>query len=352
MLNIDFKQIDSEHYSLKVNGITDSGLYGDMMRYRVRNNKVIPEIMKVKFLQLEEHFNYIIFSENYDEITDIEFKITLKDDRAKNIRCPRIRFGLHVEWELWNKQWSMIDFSEELKHYIFQLNDKMIKYYEEPDNISNGFGVLFYVESPDILVKDEFDRCNEIFKKIIFEVQSNLIVKMNKDSNIILFNFPIENKVACQQYLIYFTQFLRDIGIEAESELKNESGKVLFSVTPTDKNEGLERIKESLDIYLQLPEYKGFELYQNNEIAIQQLQANVMHLKTQLMLTNAAVQLKDATIDSLQLSNYQYKSLLESKKNNEEETNVLNDMITLKPYEFNGGSINLPKLFKFLKRKR
>jgi hypothetical protein len=47
-----------------------------------------------------------------------------------------------------------------------------------------------------------------------------------------VFEFPAPIKSACEQYLLYFAQFLRDLGIEAEAELKEEAGRVLFSVTP------------------------------------------------------------------------------------------------------------------------
>ena len=48
------------------------------------------------------------------------------------------------------------------------------------------------------------------------------------------FEFPDAVRVPCEQYLLYFAQFLRDLGVEASSELRHEVGMVLFSVTPTD----------------------------------------------------------------------------------------------------------------------
>ena len=60
-------------------------------------------------------------------------------------------------------------------------------------------------------------------------------------------------KIACEQYLLYFAQFLQDLGINATSNLKEEAGKVLFSVTPTDDVEALDKIHEALAVYLNLP---------------------------------------------------------------------------------------------------
>ncbi len=80
-------------------------------------------------------------------------------------------------------------------------------------------------------------------------------LKNFKDENSLslLFNFPEELKVPCEQYLLYFAQFLRDLGINATSDLKEEAGKVLFSVTPTDDIEALDKIREVLAVYLNLP---------------------------------------------------------------------------------------------------
>lgn len=68
-----------------------------------------------------------------------------------------------------------------------------------------------------------------------------------------IFHFPSELKVQCEQYLLYFIQFLQDLGIRATSNLKEEAGNILFSITPTDSRSALERIREALALYLNLP---------------------------------------------------------------------------------------------------
>ena len=67
------------------------------------------------------------------------------------------------------------------------------------------------------------------------------------------FEFPEEIRNSCEQYLLYFAQFLLDLGINVNANLKEESGKVLFSVTPTDETQALDKIREALAIYLNLP---------------------------------------------------------------------------------------------------
>jgi CheY-like chemotaxis protein len=67
------------------------------------------------------------------------------------------------------------------------------------------------------------------------------------------FDFPESVSTPCKQYLLYFVDFLRDIGIEATANFREEAGQVLFAVTPKDKDEALDNIREALEAYLDLP---------------------------------------------------------------------------------------------------
>jgi DNA-binding response OmpR family regulator len=112
------------------------------------------------------------------------------------------------------------------------------------------------------------------------------------------FDFPEVIKVPCQQYLLYFVEFLRDIGIDATADLKEDAGQVLFSVTPKDKDEALENIWDALGIYLRLPMNRNAVVVITPESSIeaQKLSAELLHLRSQLLLTNAALQQKELAI--------------------------------------------------------
>ena len=104
--------------------------------------------------------------------------------------------------------------------------------------------------SIDDEIKDKFQKLLGWQREIIDSYEKT------ENSNLIsvFFNLPDELKVFCEQYLLYFVQFLSDLGINATSNLKEEAGKVLFSITPTDDVEALEKIREALAVYLKLPE--------------------------------------------------------------------------------------------------
>ncbi len=172
------------------------------------------------------------------------------------------------------------------------------------------------------------------------------------------FLFPEEVKSACEQYLLYFGAFLRDVGINASVEIKEETDRVLFSVTPNDSHEALDRIRQVLDLYLGLPT-TTFETTDEKEYRLeaQRLSANIMHYKGQLMLAQAMIEQKDATIGLLkerlvlQGEMSEGRLLPEPAKQKEaDKEELLGGAIEIKKYEGKGFAVNLPKLYRDVRR--
>lgn len=113
--------------------------------------------------------------------------------------------------------------------------------------------------------------------KNIHELTEKELVIINQEKIIqTYFEFPDEIRFACQQYLIYFVKFLEDIGIQAESSLKKDAGKILFSVIPLHNNEGLDKIREALAVYLNLP---SSPIVFNESFAAMRLQQQIENLQ-------------------------------------------------------------------------
>ncbi len=127
----------------------------------------------------------------------------------------------------------------------------------------------------------------------------------NKTLISVFFGFPDKLKVSCEQYILYFTQFLQDLGINATSNLKEEAGKVLFSVTPTDDVEALDKIREALAVYLNLPASPISDLEYSENFALMRLQQQVRNLqhsqqmaKTEILSARYALGLAQQNIDN------------------------------------------------------
>jgi NAD-dependent SIR2 family protein deacetylase len=112
-----------------------------------------------------------------------------------------------------------------------------------------------------------------------------------------MFEFPEEMKIPCEQYLMYFVNFLKDFHITCNTRLSEEKGKVFFSVTPADKNEALSKIREALAIYLNLPSspttYDDSFASIRLELQIQTLQHSQKIAETELRLAEKFIQNQD-----------------------------------------------------------
>lgn len=235
-------------------------------------------------------------------------------------------------------------------------------------------GAYDYVEKPlsttelRVLVERSADysklvRTNRELQRKVEEVQQHAQAD-GPDTLIRLFDFPAPIRTACEQYLLYFTQFLQDLGISAETDIRHRAGRVLFSITPRDGSEALGRIRDALEIFLELPSIKNFddEIGYDADIAVRQLQAQLLHFKGQLALAGAVLQAKNATIEQLSLSNARYrellvtseevervtKSLLEKPESQEEP--LLGGILTVTEYQGPGFKLDLAALLRRLKR--
>lgn len=182
---------------------------------------------------------------------------------------------------------------------------------------------------------------------------------VRKNSLVTWFNFPSPIKTSCEQYLIYFVQFLEDLGIKANSEIKEDAGRILFSVTPADGPSALGKIKEALEAYLDLPRNPEFNAVADDfsDMAVSQLKANVFFLKSQLAIAQAVLEAKDATIEALKLTTYQQRQMLigstsdASEKADENESEpILGDTVHLTKYEGKFLKVDLPTILRRLKR--
>jgi len=248
-----------------------------------------------------------------------------------------------------------VTFSKRIANKCDKIKDKKIKYWQDdPDSILSGFGIEYFPSNDTSTIESELPYLLNILENTVGKTNKNLLLSIDSESVLTYFQFPDEVKTACKQYLVYFTQFIADMGIIVDTELKEELNHTLFKIIPKDKKESLEKIREALKIYLNSPNEKNFEiqLSTQTDIAFKQWEANFYHLKSQLSLTSSIIQAKDVTVEMLKISNYQYKQLLESHtaKKESDKKEIVKGIFAIKDYEGKGFSINLPKIFRRLKR--
>lgn len=282
--------------------------------------------------------------------TDLLIYVGRKDEYS-------IQFRFILQIFDWKKPYSVIELMAELEKLAAE--HRWLEF-EEDDAVVDAAGFIFRAtpRSNSSSIEVEIAYFQEEIANI-FDAVLRRLASLTANTLVTEFNFPASVKTSCEQYLVYFAQFLRDLGIEASTNIQEGAGRVLFSVIPKETSTALEKIKEALDIYLNLPQNPEFPstVEQFTDVAVGQLKANVFFLKSQLAMAQAMLEAKDATIEALKLTAYQQRQMLTGSTSggsvNEDENEsepIIGDTVHLTKYEGKFLKVDLPTILRRLKR--
>ncbi len=274
MLTIEFKLKEKENsdsrdeFYVVVNGISDKESYYSDYIYKSAgfyDDEAIEILLNQSFAEIGKYFTHFGFNLDHDWWDDwLDFDIYCNEYFKE--QYPRIRINLRVKTEHWSKAWTLVEFSKALAMTIDKYNKPEISYFQEDEEfVGNGFGAEFFIDDSNSIIKKHVEDSLVLLKEIIDRTNNYLVANIDKESITTFFQFPESIKTACKQYLIYFTQFVADIGIEIDTELtETTNSTTLFKIIPHNKEEALINIKEALSIYLQAPGMNDFEIQTAN----------------------------------------------------------------------------------------
>ncbi|HEY0080077.1 MAG TPA: hypothetical protein VGB73_15810 [Pyrinomonadaceae bacterium] len=307
--------------------------------------KILTLSFNPPLLNPEEFYLYVIVTSTESD----HFGVTLE-------------IGFHSE--RWKHLWSIAEFIEEANHIARQEEELMLTP-TEPTEIppfDNGFALEVPPVSDLTLTIEGKVRSHSSSVNQLHELtQASLMAKLRSDAVVMHFDFPEEVRVPCEQYLLYFAQFLRDLGVRVDTALTHEAGQVLFTVTPADKEQALDKIRAALNAYLHLPSNPVSDAG-SESIAVQRLESNILRLRSDLKLAAAELQAKNTTIEAQQLIIEVQKGLLSGevivnsmkdvtpKPKDKDKEELLGGTVSIIPLKGKGVEINLPELFRKLKR--
>lgn len=220
------------------------------------------------------------------------------------------------------------------------------------------------------------DPINKIFMvahEVLHAAERRLAERANTGSIVLEAHFPPGTRTACEQYLLYFVQFLADLGIEADAAIENSATAALFRVTPRSGPEALGRIRQALDTYLRMA--SATDLLSTDatgaDIAVLELRAEILQLRSRLELAAASAQAfaaslhaKDTTILMLAstlrgfqlaehvslLSEFSRRGALTAKTHPADEE-VIPGVLSVTEVRGKGIALNLPELIRRLRRR-
>ncbi len=308
-----------------------------------------------------------VLLESFQPLIDVslDYDVDWGDHVSVYVRAEdsEIIFTCIPDLEKWNKYYTFQQYCDEFAKTIMSMKDDRIKFktYKDENYYITTFEITLPFEFTQGPVSYSIDSCSNIISNLHANVVRSLADNSTSNSISLLFDFPEEVRVPCEQYLLYFIQFLLDLGVKATSEISNNGGKTLFSVTPLDRDEALDNVRIALDAYLNLPSSPvcgGLD----GGIPTQRLMANISHLQGQLVLAQAVLQAKDATIHAQTLTISHQQQLLDGlllrpirkdeptipPENDKED--LITDIISVTKYRGKGFEINLPEMFRQLKK--
>jgi hypothetical protein len=165
----------------------------------------------------------------------------------------RLDFFFAFRVPYWKRPWSMGEFKDEITSVLEQEGLDVHASSSARLGLFPNFAITVGEVDPTRVIGELLDKWRPRIDEIVVEAERRLATRARSDSLVALFEFAPEVRIPCEQYLLYFVEFLKDLGVEAQADLSHDAGRVLFSVTPRSGREALDRIKEALEAYLSLP---------------------------------------------------------------------------------------------------
>ncbi len=242
---LEIKKIESlpngDRYGLFVDGILSEGTLvsasdGEFSSIETRTIEASDEIMRhcVNEMPAPDTLNALFLRYSFPW-SDLINSIFIPLDGLKAGHSHGIYFESEPDLSDWRKSYTYAEYCKELSARVGELEQQGLDIHFEDYDHDGDYIVTFEIRFPfsdiNIPIISEVNRNAEILHKIHEGLEDYLTSRLARNFITVSFDFPKEVKVPCEQYLLYFVQFLHDIGIEATSDLKHEAGQVLFTVT-------------------------------------------------------------------------------------------------------------------------
>jgi hypothetical protein len=372
MLEIRERKDEPGIYDLVLDGeVIDPGNLEDPSYFLYKHDDDDPEGRVGFEVDINEELLSLIATRHFSDIHTELNPITIDAHEISFINTLIIRemtrqdngdqFALVFQWLLkledWREPFSFGECLDEFELRTKSTTSPLIVLEVRNEIFPNVLRISASIESPQLTIGEEIERCATAIQQLFQEAKDSLRSKRRANSVVVDFpeGIPESVKVPCQQYLLYFVEFLRDLGVEATAEIQQEAGRVLFAVTPTNKEIALDKIRYALGYYISLPSNPLSPLSATDEIATQRLQATIEHYNTQIRLARAeamayerTIQAQQTTINNLinAFTMLESARILRPHQEDEDKEDLIPKVLALGKYERDGVEINLAELLR------
>ena len=256
---------------------------------------------------LSNVFDWVDF--NHSLVIGVNYKLRIISRKFSILDGVVVTFVFEPDLGVWKKNFSFSDYNRKIEEAMEKsqiLKGQFDFGLPQETNSFYSFKIPYFLPSIKDFLADYFMELNRIHELTILQLQ----LKENHNTLDTIFNFPEGLKVPCEQYLQYFAQFLQDLGINTTSNIEEEAGKVLFSVTPTDDVEALDKIREALAVYLKLP---SSPIVYDDSFKAMRLQAEIERLQSSQRIAEMEFRVAHKALESQDKIILQQSVLLEQQ---------------------------------------
>jgi len=183
-----------------------------------------------------------------------------------------------------------------INNFINQLSKMFIEVEVHMNDIEGEAHICNF----SISMRDNENTLSVIFSNIIGVVidtyDKELYVSTESNTFEATFNLPEEYQSILKPYMLYFEEFLHDLCIDSDVNIRKEGKDTILSVEPKNKDEALEKIANALKMYLSAPivaSNVGLEQKLQMQVALQKLHAECSHMESQLVLKTATLNINN-----------------------------------------------------------
>lgn len=352
----------THEYRFRVNGILDENSKQGAINgsSSFSDERVIKILLTHSSDELIKEYLYRFHF--YKKVTWWEYGVSVEIDSNKtysNNSSPTIKIKLNVpKFEDWKKPWSLNELAEQLELFIQNHGDDSLGYFRE-DFWGIGIGIS-YKHNLEVPIETELGYLLSFGENAINDITEELKFIGASQSLITYFKLPDNYIVPFTQYLVYFQQFLSDLGIDVSSDIKYQSNKLLLKIIPLNEDQNLNDIANLLTKFISTAESNNLDIVFNDfkdisavqwKHVIKNMQTEIKFLTQLLEQKSAIIENKNSSIELLELTNLQYKQLIKTSKISQEKEDVIPNILSVKKFDGKFFSINLPELLRMLKRK-
>ena len=303
---------------------------------------------------------------------NIQLTVLIEDgELRKNITQAKIqtisgKVEITFLWEILIKEWKVLYnpflFVEEFVTLITNFSEKAITYsIGGPDHTDEYIDIYIDLTCElDRNIQDIFNTNAVLLNNTFEQVNEKMLIGGYLGKVVSKFSFGENIQYVCTRYLQYFIEFLKDMGIEANSSIRQSGRDILFSVEPVSADIALEKISKALAIYLKLPDLDIQSLESSFddpfvELKFEKLRSEIAKLKADISMQKALIKYQGEMISkssalTKELPSECLKKIIVNNKDEEPET-YLGGAIKLGVYKKAGIEIDWSAFINWIKKK-